>query len=146
MTPLPGAPRGDARPRDRPDTPAHLRREAPLRQYLAALLLAVLTITATITATVAGGAFAAGAGPSARTTAGPASPVGHPAGTRLAGKDLLRSSTTAIPRAVPGPGSGSSTGTEPRSRTRAAFEGLRPAPVTAPQPWAAAEHPRTPQH
>lgn len=138
MTPLPGAPRGDAQPRDRPDTPAHLRRAAPLRQYLAALLLAVLTVTATVTATVAGGAVAAGAAPSARTTAGPVSLAGHPAGTRQADKDLLRSSATSTSRAIPGPG--------PGPRTRAAFEGLRPAPVTAPQPWAAAEHPRTPQH
>uniref|UniRef100_A0AAU2VJY0 Uncharacterized protein n=1 Tax=Streptomyces sp. NBC_00008 TaxID=2903610 RepID=A0AAU2VJY0_9ACTN len=143
MTPLPGEPRGDAQPRDRPvtpahlrgdrpDTPAHLGRAAPPRRYLAALLLAVLTLTAT----VAGGAVAAGAGPSARTTAGPVSPAGHPAGTRQAGGDLLRSGATSTPRAIPGP--------DPR--TRAAVEGLRPAPVTAPQPWAAAEHPRTPQH
>ncbi|WNI28090.1 hypothetical protein [Streptomyces sp. ITFR-6] len=138
MTPFPGAPRGDARPRDRPDAPAHLPRAARLRQYLAALLLAVLTVTATATATGAGGAVATGAGPSAPTTAGPVSPVGHPAGTRQSGKDPLRSGVTATPRAIPGPG--------PGPRTRAAFEGLRPAPVTTPQPWAAAEHPRTPQH
>ncbi|NED79365.1 hypothetical protein G3I76_04540, partial [Streptomyces sp. SID11233] len=75
MTRLPGMSRGDVQPRDRSDTPAYLGRAAPLRQYLAALLLAVLTITATITATVAGGAAAAGAGPSARTTAGPVSPA-----------------------------------------------------------------------
>lgn len=145
MTHLPGAPRRGARPRDRrdtpahlrrdrPDNPAHLRRAAPLRQYLAALLLAVLTLTATVTTAVAGGAVAAGAGLSARTTAAPVPPAGHPAGTRQAGKDLLRAGATT--RATPGPG----------PRTRATLGGLRPAPVTAPQPWAAAEHPRTPQH
>ncbi|MFJ4897710.1 hypothetical protein [Streptomyces sp. NPDC088727] len=134
MTPLPGAPRGDAQPRDRQDAPAHLRRAAPLRQYLAALLLTVLTVTAT----VAGGAVAAGAGLSARTTAAPVPLAGHPAGTRQADKDLLRSSATT--RAIPGPGA------RPGPRTRAAVEGLRPVPLTAPQPWAAAEHPRTPQH
>ncbi|MFJ3588689.1 hypothetical protein ACIQUY_05290 [Streptomyces sp. NPDC090231] len=149
MTHLSGASRRGARPRDRrdtpahlrgdrPDTPSHLRRAAPLRQYLAALLLAVLTVTATATATatVGGGASAAGAGLPARTMAGPVFPAGHTAGTRQADRDLLRSSATATTRAVPGPG----------PRTRATVEGLRPVPVTAPQPWAAAEHPRTPQH
>ncbi|MFJ4914698.1 hypothetical protein [Streptomyces sp. NPDC088726] len=190
MTPLPGESRGDARPRDRQDAQAHLRRTAPVRRYLAALLLAVLTVTVTATATVAGGGPAAAAGLSARTTvvpaslvghpagtrrsdgelsrsgvtavpaspgghavgarrfdrdrfswgvtAVPASPVGHPAGARRFDRDLVRSGAAAAPRAIPGP--------DPGPRTRAAAERLPPVPVTVPQPWAAAEHPRTPQY
>ncbi|MEU8699049.1 hypothetical protein AB0C61_15515 [Streptomyces sp. NPDC048680] len=112
MTPLPGAARGDAHPRDRPDTPAHRRRAASARQFLAALLLAVLT--------VAGGASAAaGAGLPARSTAGPASLGAHD----IHGAHDVRP-----------------------SRPRAAAGSVRPGPETAPQPWAAAEHPRPPQH
>ncbi|MEU8624496.1 hypothetical protein [Streptomyces sp. NPDC048669] len=96
MTPLPGASRGDAHPRDRPDTPAHRRRAASARRFLAALLLAVLT--------VAGGApAAAGAGLPARSTAGPASPGAHdihdvPRGRTRAAAGSLRPGPETVPQ------------------------------------------------
>ncbi|ROQ77292.1 hypothetical protein OG322_03990 [Streptomyces sp. NBC_01260] len=148
MTPLPGASRGDAHRRDRPDTPAHRRRAASARQFLAALLLAVLT--------VAGGAPAAAAVPAGATT-GPLSFAGHPAGARPAAPHPGRTETTSrtvgthpvrTERTVRTDRTGRTPGAHdvPRPRTRAAAGSLRPAPVTVPRPWAAAEHPRPPQH
>ncbi|MGW4227902.1 hypothetical protein ACWEF9_01215 [Streptomyces sp. NPDC004980] len=65
MSPLPGAPRGNAPPRGRPDTPAH-----QLRHALAALLLTVLTL-------VGGASAASGAAVPLHTLTGtaPAAPV-----------------------------------------------------------------------
>lgn len=150
--PLPGAPRGDARLRDRPDTPAHRRHAPAARQFLVALLLAVLT--------VAGGAPAAvGAGLPARSTAGPAPFAGHLTGTRPAAQHLDRTGhasrtghvsrterTNRIDRTVRTDRTGRAPGAHDGPRTRATAESLRPGSVTAPSPWAAAEHPRNPQH
>ncbi|MFD0025632.1 hypothetical protein [Streptomyces sp. NPDC058382] len=130
MTGRPGAPRVDAYPGERPDAPAHRRHPAGARQFLAALLLAVLA--------VAGGApAAAGAGLPTRSTAAATSVAGDPAGARPPGRDLGRSHR-ANARSAPG--------AHHVPRTRATAEDPRPGPVTAPEPWAAAEHPRSPQH
>lgn len=165
MTPLPGASRGDAHPRDLPDTTAHPRRAASARPFLAALLLAVLTL--------AGGApAAAGAGLPARSTAGPASPGVHdvhdaPRGRTRAAAGNLRPGPETAPQPwvaaehprppqhlpPPGPGSplpcppglplprpvpGCALGGPPAAadRFRAALPGVRGPPGTAVhQPW-----------
>lgn len=149
MTPFPGAARGDERPRDRPDTPAHRRRAPAARQFLVALLLAVLT--------VAGGAPAAvGAGLPARSTAGPAPFAGHLTGIRPAAQHLdptghanrtdRTDRTNRTDRTVRTDRTGRAPGAHGVPRTRATAERLRPGPATAPRPEAAAEQPRTPQH
>ncbi|MFF1919647.1 hypothetical protein ACFVW8_03605 [Streptomyces sp. NPDC058221] len=136
MTALPGAPRGDAHPRERQAPPAHRRRAGAAREFLAALLLAVLT--------VAGGAPAAvGAGLPARSTAAATSFAGDLSGARPAVRNLGRTDRTdRTDRTNPRPGPGA----HDLLRARVAVEGLRPGPETAPLPEAVAEHPRTPQH
>lgn len=144
MTPLPGPPRGNAPPGSRQDGPAYRGRPAA-RQFLAALLLAVLA--------VAGGApAAAGAGLPARSSAGPAPTTEGPAGIRPAGpgphtdRSLRTDRTVRTVRTHP---AGRAPGDRDALRRTGAVTATgvhRPGPVTAPQPWVAAEHPRTPQH
>ncbi|MFJ2089154.1 hypothetical protein ACIOEW_07765 [Streptomyces sp. NPDC087901] len=143
MTPLPGPPRGNAPPGSRPDGPAHPGRTAAARQFLVALLLAVLA--------VAGGApAAAGAGLPIRSSAGTAPTADSPAGIRpfaLGTDRSLRTDRTV--RTHPtgrAPGDRDTRTTPGRSGAVTAAGVHRPGPATAPQPWAAAEHPRTPQH
>lgn len=143
MTPLPGPPLGNAPSGSRPETPAHRAHTSAARRFLAALLLAILA--------VAGGAPAsAGAGLPARSSAGPAPAAQGPAGIRPAGPSadrFLRTDRTV--RAHPAgraPGDRDTRDALRRTGAVTAAGVHRPGPVTGPQPWAAAEHPRTPPH
>ncbi|WP_406457003.1 hypothetical protein OG782_32135 [Streptomyces sp. NBC_00876] len=167
MTPLPGAPRGNA-PSRRPDGPALHGRRAAARQFLAALILAVLA--------VAGGAPAA-AGAGLPAAAAPAPFAAAPAGTRPAAQHTdrspdagrsLRTDRSAqqtvrsqhTDRCLRSPRTDRSVRTHRAERTPAVRDSRTPrstgsvtavgthrsGPAAAPQPWAAAEHPRTPQH
>ncbi|WP_393062572.1 hypothetical protein [Streptomyces sp. LN549] len=143
MTPLPGPPRGNAPPGSRPDGPAHPGRTAAARQFLAALLLAVLA--------VAGGApAAAGAGIPTRSSAGPAPTAEGPDGSRPSAtytdRSLRTDRTVRTHPAGRAPGGRDTRPTPGRTGAVTAAGIHRPGPATAPQPWAAAEHPRTPQH
>ncbi|WP_327707840.1 hypothetical protein OG912_01830 [Streptomyces sp. NBC_00464] len=118
-------------------------RAATARQFLAALLLAVLAVAGSAPA-------AAGAGLPTRTSAAPAPTADGPAGSRPSAPHTDRSLRTDRPaRTHP---SGRSPGDrDPRTTPRrtgvvTAAGAHRSGPATAPQPWAAAEHPRTPQH
>ncbi|MFI6863606.1 hypothetical protein ACIBKZ_27570 [Streptomyces sp. NPDC050421] len=145
MTPLPGPPLGNAPPGSRQDGPADHGRTAAARRFLAALLLAVLA--------VAGGApAAAGAGLPARSSGGPAPTAEGPAGIRPAGPPAgrsLRTDRTVRTHTHPGgraPGDRDARDALRRAGAVTAAGVHRSGPVTAPHPWAAAEHPRTPQH
>ncbi|WP_406090249.1 hypothetical protein [Streptomyces sp. NBC_01013] len=112
------------------------------RQFLAALLLAVLTV-------VGGAPAAGGDGFPTRSPAGPTLLAGGPAVGRPSAVPLdrsLRADRTL--RAHPAgrtPGDRDPRGAMRRTGAVTAAGAPAPAPATGPQPWAAAEHPRTPQ-
>lgn len=122
------------------------------RRFLAALLLAVLAVAGG-TPAAAGGGSSAGARAAVlptRSSAGPAPTASGPAGIRPPTDRSGYTDRSARTGYTNRPGyadrSARTDRTDRTVRTRPAVGVHRSGPASGTQPWAVAEHPRTPQH
>ncbi|MFE6040622.1 hypothetical protein [Streptomyces sp. NPDC056452] len=151
MSPHPGAPRGNAPPRGRPDAPARRARHA-----LAALLLAVLTLVAGAPA-AAGSVLPLGAlaARSPVTANAPGAQPPSPHSDRTARQGSAHDTRRFRAAAAASPFSGSLTSGESGGPVKAgsagafveaAAQGVRTEALPRPGPWAGADRPHSPHH